>query len=167
MRLDLSQIIEIPGGSVPFSCVLDTGDLDFEQVKAYRSAPHAEGCVRNTAGILELTGTIEAAMKCVCDRCGGEYDTVKETALSALLSEDDSEEDDPDVFPLEGDSIDLTEILRTLFILDMDSKFLCSPDCRGLCPVCGKNLNLGPCGCGKETDPRMAVLEQLLDKEDK
>ena len=119
MRLDLSQIIEIPGGSVPFSCVLDTGDLDFEQVKAYRSAPHAEGCVRNTAGILELTGTIEAAMKCVCDRCGGEYDTVKETALSALLSEDDSEEDDPDVFPLEGDSIDLTEILRTLFILDM------------------------------------------------
>ena len=120
MRLDLSQIIEIPGGSVPFSCVLDTGDLDFEQVKAYRSAPHAEGCVRNTAGILELTGTIEAAMKCVCDRCGGEYDTVKETALSALLSEDDSEEDDPDVFPLEGDSIDLTEILRTLFILDMD-----------------------------------------------
>ena len=56
-------------------------------------------------------------------------------------------------------------ILSTLFILDMDSKFLCREDCKGLCPKCGKNLNLGPCGCGKETDPRFAVLEQLLDKD--
>ena len=167
MRLNLSQIIEVPGGSVPFSCTLDPVSLNFEQIKSYKTAPHAEGCVKNSAGVLELTGTIRAELCCICDRCGGEFDSVKETGLSAVISEDDSEEDDPDVFPLEGDSIDLTEILRTLFILDMDSKFLCSPDCRGLCPVCGKNLNLGPCNCRKETDPRLAVLEQLLDKEDK
>ena len=47
----------------------------------------------------------------------------------------------------------------------METKFLCSEDCKGLCPRCGKNLNLGPCGCRKEPDPRFAVLEQLLDKE--
>ena len=32
------------------------------------------------------------------------------------------------------------------------------------CPTCGKDLNEGSCGCGKQTDPRFAVLEQLLDK---
>jgi len=122
--------------------------------------------VRNTAGVLELTGTLKTDMLCVCDRCGGEYDLKKETPLRAVISEDDSDEENPDVFPLEGDGIDLTEIIRTLFILDMDTKFLCSPDCRGLCPTCGANLNLGPCGCRKESDPRMAVLEQLLDKKD-
>ena len=37
-------------------------------------------------------------------------------------------------------------------------------DCKGLCPSCGKNLNLGPCACRKPVDPRFAVLEQLLDK---
>jgi uncharacterized protein len=166
MRLDLSQIIEVPGGSVPFSCILDTADLDFEGVKSYVSAPAAVGAVRNTAGVLELTGTLKTDMLCVCDRCGGEYDLKKETPLRAVISEDDSDEENPDVFPLEGDGIDLTEIIRTLFILDMDTKFLCSPDCRGLCPTCGANLNLGPCGCRKESDPRMAVLEQLLDKKD-
>ena len=53
---------------------------------------------------------------------------------------------------------------REEFILDMDMKFLCREDCKGLCSTCGKNLNLGPCGCRKEIDPRFAVLEQLLDK---
>ena len=56
------------------------------------------------------------------------------------------------------------EVLSTCFILDMETKFLCKEDCKGLCPSCGKNLNLGPCGCRKEIDPRFAVLEQLLDK---
>ena len=40
--------------------------------------------------------------------------------------------------------------------------FLCSEDCKGLCAVCGKNLNEGPCDCKPEPDPRLAVLAQLL-----
>ena len=55
-------------------------------------------------------------------------------------------------------------VKTTCFILDMESKFLCREDCKGLCPVCGRNLNLGSCDCGKKIDPRFAVLEQLLDK---
>ena len=47
----------------------------------------------------------------------------------------------------------------------MDGKHLCSEDCKGLCPTCGKDLNEGPCGCGKEVDPRLAVLAKLLDKD--
>ena len=129
MRLDLREIIEVPGGSLPFTCELDTGRLDFPSVRSYRSRPHAQGRVYNEAGILRLEGTLTAEMLCVCDRCGTEFDSVK-------------------VLPL-----------------DMETKFLCREDCKGLCPTCGKNLNLGPCGCRKQTDPRFAVLEQLLDKE--
>jgi len=55
------------------------------------------------------------------------------------------------------------EVLSTCFILSMDTKCLCRPDCAGLCDRCGANLNLGPCRCQKPRDPRMAVLEQLLD----
>ena len=40
---------------------------------------------------------------------------------------------------------------------------LCSEDCKGLCPRCGADLNLGPCSCKKETDPRLAVLAKLLE----
>ena len=70
----------------------------------------------------------------------------------------------PELFVLEGTEIDVQEVLSTCFILDMETKFLCREDCKGLCARCGRNLNLGPCGCGKEIDPRFAVLEQLLDK---
>ena len=163
MRLNLSAIIEIPGGSVPFDCELETDGLDFPSVRAYRAKPHAAGRVFNEAGILHLEGTLTADMICVCDRCGEEFDSVKEMPLDATIVEENPE-DDPNLFVLEGNEIDLSEILATCFILDMETKFLCREDCQGLCPTCGKNLNLGPCSCRKALDPRFAVLEQLLDK---
>ena len=83
--------------------------------------------------------------------------------VDVVLAEEDSS-DSPELFVLKGDELDLDEVLSTCFILDMETKFLCKEDCKGLCPSCGKNLNLGPCGCRKEIDPRFAVLEQLLDK---
>ena len=107
--------------------------------------------------------TLKAEMICLCDRCGCEFVSVKETPLNAVIVEENTG-DDPELFILEGDGIDLSEILATCFILDMETKFLCREDCKGLCPTCGKNLNLGPCGCRKQIDPRFAVLEQLLDK---
>ena len=54
--------------------------------------------------------------------------------------------------------------MTTTFVLNMDSKLLCSEDCKGLCSRCGANLNLGPCDCKPEPDPRFAALQQLLDK---
>ena len=82
-----------------------------------------------------------------------------------LVTELASEEnEDEGVFPLEGESADLEDIVRTVFVLNMDSKLLCKDDCKGLCCRCGKNLNDGPCGCQKELDPRFAALRQLLDK---
>ena len=163
MRLNLREIIEVPGASLPFQCELDTQGLDFPSVQEYKSRPLAQGRVYNEAGVLHMEGTLRAEMACVCDRCGCLFDSVKLTQLQATIVEEEAE-DHPEFFVLDGDEIDLDEILSTLFILDMDMKFLCREDCKGLCSTCGKNLNLGPCGCRKEIDPRFAVLEQLLDK---
>ena len=164
MRLDLREIIEIPGGSVPFSCELETEELAFPSVRSYRGKPRAQGRVYNEAGVLHLEGVLTAEMTCTCDRCGADFDSVKETELNAVIVEEESEEY-PELFVLDGNEIDLDEILSTCFILDMETKFLCREDCKGLCSTCGKNLNEGPCGCGKQKDPRFAVLEQLLDKD--
>lgn len=164
MLLNLREIIEIPGASVDFETELETDRLDFPAIKEYKAKPKAVGRVYNEAGILNLTGEIRADMVCVCDRCGCDFERTKLTELHATIVEENAE-DDPELFLLQGDEIDLDEILSTCFILDMDSKFLCKENCKGLCPDCGKNLNLGPCGCRKKNDPRFAVLEQLLDKD--
>ena len=163
MFLNLREIIEMPGGSVPFECELSVGRLDFPSVIGYDAPPHAVGRVYNEAGVLHLTGTVKAGMTCLCDRCGAEFRKVKDTELRAVIVEENPE-DDPELFVLSGDGVELDDILETLFILDMDMKFLCREDCRGLCSRCGKNLNLGACSCRKQIDPRFAVLEQLLDK---
>ena len=163
MRLNLRDIIEVPGGSVPFACELSTEGLDFPSIREYLTKPYAEGRVYNEAGILHLVGTLTAEMLCICDRCGEEFESTKEMALNVIIVEENPG-DDPELFVLQDDGIDLDEVLTTLFVLDMETKFLCREDCKGLCPSCGKNLNLGPCGCRKSIDPRFAVLEQLLDK---
>ena len=163
MRLNLREIIEVPGGSVPFECELGTEMLTFPSVKGYDAPPYAEGRVYNEAGVLNLNGSITADMQCICDRCGAEFQSRKITDVNVTIVEED-DGSDPFRFPLDGDEIDLDEILSTCFVLDMETKFLCTEDCKGLCPTCGRNLNLGPCGCRKQRDPRFAVLEQLLDK---
>lgn len=167
MRLDLKDIIEIPGAAVNFQCELESKRLDFPSVVRFNTPPRAEGRVVNTAGILSMEGELTADMVCVCDRCGKEFESVKVMDLDVTLSADMEDEDDSVVFPVEGDGIELDQVLETCLILDMETKFLCSEDCKGLCPICGKNLNEGGCGCSKPTDPRWAVLGQLLDIEDK
>ena len=85
--------------------------------------------------------------------------------MSAVLVSklEDEADEDPWTFQLEGDSANLDDIMTTAFVLSMDSKLLCRPDCKGLCCRCGANLNDGPCGCQPEPDPRFAALRQLLN----
>ena len=61
------------------------------------------------------------------------------------------------------DDVELDDIIVPELILSMPMKELCSEDCRGLCPRCGKDLNDGECGCAEEIDPRLAKLAEILD----
>ena len=81
------------------------------------------------------------------------------------LAQELEDEENDDILLLDGTELDLDEAVSTAFILAMDTKNLCSDDCKGLCAKCGADLNLGPCGCGPDVDPRLAALAQLLDKE--
>ena len=163
MILDLHEIIEVPGRSVSFRCELDRERLSFPTLVQFRGPVTAEGAVRNIAGILELTADVRADMTVRCDRCGTPFAKHLAPRFTATLQADAEDADSENVFPLDGDGVDVSDVVETCFILDMDQKFLCRDDCKGLCPSCGKNLNDGPCDCKKQIDPRMAALGQLLD----
>ena len=166
MLLGLSKIIDCPGASVDFSVSVDLRDLQYGTSFPVSEPVAASGTVRNTAGVLVMTGNISTTIHGVCDRCANDFDRDVEIPIDVVLVTELSNEENEDewVFPLEGDSADLEEIVRTVFVLNMDSKLLCKDDCKGLCCRCGKNLNDGPCGWQKELDPRFAALRQLLDK---
>ena len=161
--MNLHELLLNPGSRLPFRCELSTDRLDFPAVLAYTAAPVGEGFIVNNAGALTLRGTLSASLRCVCDRCAAEFDREVSYPLDMPLASELQDEENPDYFLLDGDELDLEELLETVFILNMDTRFLCRDDCKGLCSRCGKNLNEGPCGCRTESDPRLAVLEQLLD----
>ena len=166
MLLGLSKIIDCPGASVPFSTSIDLRDLRFGNCYPVSESVEAEGIVRNTAGVLMMTGVIKTCIHGICDRCASAFDRQMEVPIDVILVTELADEDHEDewVFPLEGDSADLEDIIRTVFVLNMDSKLLCKDDCKGICGGCGRNLNHETCSCQKELDPRFAALKQLLKK---
>jgi uncharacterized protein len=61
--------------------------------------------------------------------------------------------------------LDLAPLVRELLLLSAPMRMLCRPDCKGLCPNCGKDWNEGPCDCEKDdVNPQFAVLKDLLKK---
>ena len=166
MLLDLKPILVTPGASLLFETHENLSDLVFGSCKPASKPVLAYGKVRNTAGVLELTGELTTTLHGVCDRCASEFTRAVQIPIHAVLvSEEELEQaEDEWVFGIHDGCADLTDIITTAFVLNMDSQLLCRPDCKGVCFRCGKNLNEGPCGCRKEPDSRFAVLQQLLDK---
>jgi uncharacterized metal-binding protein YceD (DUF177 family) len=84
----------------------------------------------------------------------------------ADAADDDAEgpevsEEDLDVFPFDGERIDLEPLLREQFVLAVPFAPLCAETCKGLCPQCGIDRNTASCSCEPPIDPRLAALKGL------
>lgn len=163
MLLDVKSILHTPGKHLDFQFELDLSQLEFAGRYPVSRPVSVSGQVRNTADVLELEMSARSVLDAVCDRCGKEFPQEKEISYSCVLAEEVQNEDNDEIVVLEDGRADLEDLARTAFILEMDTKTLCSEDCKGLCPRCGADWNLGPCSCKKEIDPRLAVLAKLLD----
>ena len=163
MILDVRSILHTPGKRLPFQFTLDLSDMEFAGRHPVSRPVAVEGEVSNSADVLTLTLSAVSTLDAVCDRCGKEFEKEQETTFSCMLAEELQSEDSDDIVLLEAGTVDVGELARTAFILGMDTKTLCSEDCKGLCPRCGANLNEGPCDCKREIDPRLAALAKLLE----
>lgn len=165
MRLNLKDIILVPGASKPFDFSMDLSELEFHGEKPITKPVQVTGEVRNRGGALTLTAEAVTVLSLTCDRCGKAFEREKVTSFESLLATElEQEEHDDEIVPLEGDELDVGTLMRDAFILDLDAKNLCTEDCKGLCSGCGVDLNAEPCRCKKETDPRLAALAQFLQQ---
>jgi uncharacterized protein len=108
---------------------------------------------------LLATGTVDGEWEGVCRRClgpaGGELHVDFQELFEARPRDGES-------YRLGHDSVDLEPLAREALTLDLPLAPLHSPDCRGLCPTCGADLNAGDCGCEPvAADPRWAALDVL------
>ncbi|MDI3257181.1 MAG: DUF177 domain-containing protein [Kyrpidia sp.] len=118
------------------------------------------------SGMYVVEGTLRTRAAYRCSRCLTEFwepleTTFKERFVRAPWHDDGVAEDDEPV-PLDGDEVDLVPYVEQAVVLALPWRPLCRPQCAGLCPECGANLNKGPCGCSdKATDPRWEKLGEL------
>jgi uncharacterized protein len=123
---------------------------------------------------LRITGRVTAPLALSCSRCLSDYasfvDTSftiffrKESAVAASIEDEDGLElGEMDLLSssYSGDEIDLTHEIEEQIVMEIPLKPLCSDDCKGLCHVCGIDLNASSCSCRK--DPVNLTFNALKD----
>ena len=115
-------------------------------------------------GELVARGSVEGTLAQECRRCLEAVSTPFEGELTLVFVSEESELGDSGYAFDEGSSeLDLSDAVREEVLLAVDPYVLCTPECKGLCPQCGTNLNLSKCGCERDfVDPRLAGLKSLL-----
>nr|MBC7244309.1 DUF177 domain-containing protein [Chloroflexota bacterium] len=172
MRFNVAQLLKSPAGaSREYDLDEDITGID-EDLDIVSMLLGRVRLLRTGSGIL-VTGHLQTEIRVPCRRC------LTPVTVSVVLELEEHFRPSVDILtgallPLEvGEDeatrtdlhhiLDLTEVVRQNLLLGVPIAPLCSPQCRGLCPQCGKNLNEGPCDCQyEESDPRLMILHGLL-----
>jgi uncharacterized protein len=110
-----------------------------------------------------FSGRLTGELEMECRRCLTPTRARVDDELHMLFADaTDDESDDSDVYMLEprAATVDLRPALREQWLLAVPGFTLCRDDCKGLCPRCGVDLNLGLCDCTPVADPRWAALRR-------
>ncbi|MBQ5992575.1 MAG: DUF177 domain-containing protein [Clostridia bacterium] len=106
----------------------------------------------------------EASYETTCARCNKPMVKTLAFSFTEHFVRSVYKTEDDELYPYEGEKLDLTEAFFDNLFLEMPMTAVCSESCRGLCPVCGADLNRGQCDCQKnKIDARFSALESLLN----
>ena len=169
MQVNVAQLLKEPIGA--------TRDFEFDgpwQQSEQASEGHARGKLRlmRTDDGIWASGPVEVSLDYTCSRCVVPFTSwVKLTVDDVFLPTADvatgarvrlEDDEEPESFRLdEHHVLDLSEAVRQYALAAAPLAPLCREDCKGLCQMCGADLNHGTCDCAQPTDPRWAQLEGL------
>ena len=160
---------EKPGDFPVLSEMIDQGECKFvTPINTVLAASRIDEMIR-------VNGNVTTQVRLSCGRCLQEYETPLKSRFDLTYVnripeiQTDEEQDEVEIsveemglIYFEGEEINLKDGIQEQVILALPIKPLCSKDCKGLCPGCGKDLNQDDCDCGQQPgDPRFAVLKKL------
>ena len=115
-----------------------------------------------------ITGTVDLEVLIPCGRCLEDVPTPIHFDIDKKLRIEEEQlvdEDMEEVDYLIGFELDVDKLVYAEILVNWPMKVLCKDDCKGICKVCGMNLNKGTCSCQKtELDPRMAAIQDIFNK---
>jgi uncharacterized protein len=117
--------------------------------------------------IYRIKVNVKTGAKYICDRCLEPYDKEIDDSIEQIYqlgSGTLDEDDEVEILPPNTNEIIIDDVIQELFIMSRSIKSLCSDSCKGLCNICGTNLNIKQCKCENvNIDPRLEKLKSLLN----
>ncbi len=178
MTIDLSEILVNPSLVREYRVELGFDELTMSHCSYPVS--HKEPLVMKVSskgGRLHIEGETEVDLLIPCDRCLDDVKVAFPIRIDTIIlpdqdpgsDQEDREEGEAEEVRidecscLDGWVLDVDKLVSDEIVIALPTKVLCKEDCRGLCSVCGKNLNHGSCDCEQEVgDPRMAAIRDLF-----
>jgi uncharacterized protein len=170
LKIDLANIAGTPGAGGSFE--ISEGFSPTEGVPAVGPVT-GEITVENAGSLLLVRGALRAVLRMACARCLSDTEQTVEVEVEEEFASESAgpevvtvDREEPQAAAISDYVLDLHEFVRQQIMVNMPMAPLCRLGCRGLCPQCGQNLNLGRCGCQAEgSDGRWERLGQLLERQ--
>ena len=164
IKINVAQIKKRLVGEKPLAFELESAELEISpEEMGIIGTVKLVGSISNAGDVLLLQANMECQGQRTCGRCLKEFVGGTKAEVGEKFYPASADNIENDAFVYDSDVIDITEPLREGLLLAEPMQALCKPDCRGLCPVCGADLNDGDCGCDRLTvDPRLAALKQFI-----
>lgn len=166
--LDVSNALKYPGQVYPFHAEPEIGDMEVLSDPVHFEHVTVDGEFFCTGEKISIQGDVTSTVTSRCARCL-EPVTMELDAETDAQYARNADPEDPDLYCFEGSKLDLTDAVRDALLLSLPYRFVCSEDCKGLCPQCGINLNLGTCTCqegGEVANPFSALKAIVQNNEE-
>lgn len=166
MLVDITSISHSTGQFLSLDLTTRPDDVRLDtQEEAEYSAISFTGRMENIGkGTYRLTGNVTSAMTTPCARCLAPVPTELRAEVNEVYTPGSIETNtglDDEGYRYEGHVIDIRQALHDNLLLVAPQKLICRPDCQGLCPTCGQNLNQGHCKCGDDHPNPVSPFDQL------
>lgn len=161
--VNILELTRRPGTFKDLDVDVPTLEFDFGDPRIDPSHDvHATLHVESTTGGIVVNGVVAAQANGQCSRCLADLGMSIESDVDEIYQR---VPENDDVYPLVGDQLDLRPMVREAVLLGIPEAPVCSPNCQGLCPICGVDRNNESCSCARPAgDDRWSVLDQLKGK---
>ena len=166
MLISVAELLKHDNSEEKVSLALDLSSFSLAPMSVHFAEPvKVVGKMKHAGGVIMLEAEAEGNYTCVCDRCGVDTThSIKFSVSENYVRAATVFQEDEDAVRFEGYEIDLAQTVSEFAFSALPTKHLCKDDCKGLCTVCGKNLNMESCTCkDDEWDPRFEALRGLFD----
>ncbi len=170
MLINLSDVLTSEGKKVTVEAPLEMTSFESRMgnFPITEKSPVSFTFTNEEAGKAKALGKVRLVFQTSCDRCLSPVSVTLDLQFERMILSPDAvgreDEEADDLSFMDGYQLDVEVFVYNEIMGNWPAKILCKEDCKGICPKCGQNLNMGDCGCDTFVpDPRMAVIQDIFN----